>query len=471
MIHFGFSLLILVSLLSLTGCGSHCGTDGWDNLFRLGARQNQNCTSESASTSAVGLSVTVPNSTRTLWVDDNVTPRTLTFTHSGSSAYCSRDGGASFGSCDSTSSLVWLTSDYSQKHIIRAYGNNGYYEDYEFTPSSQYSGVSFISCDEEEDGTNNTFDLFESSRLGTGSKVICLTNGVTINNSVALNGDDMTFGGDNTTIVVRQGQTAGFVSTRNSGTSAQMSVFTATGRTGIKLVGVTIDFNTGGSGWAVMADSSSQDIQILHSTITNSGVAGSAYTVNIDGNSGSTTPIKIHDSSISVAEGKMGAFVDSGTLVVTDSVITSKYQGIRVSIGSTATVTNSTIFCDGSSDATDYPLFNFRGTLTVTNSTIKDGCGNGAIAIDDNTFTGGVTNIEGSTLKRTAQITGNTGTALKALNGSGGNQFNSSANQNLVCNESTATVGFTGMSTGTYAGSWSDTSQLNGNPATISDCP
>lgn len=353
-------------------------------------------------------------------MDDNTSARTLTFTHLGSSAYCSRDGGLNFGSCDSSSTLIWLASDYSKKHVIRVYGNNGYYEDYELTPSIQYPGVSFISCDEEEDGTNNTFDTFESARLGTGTKVICLSNGVTISNSVALNGDDMIIGGDNTTIVVRQGQTAGFVSTRNSGTSAQMSVLTATGRTGVKLIGVTIDFNTGGSGWAVKADSSSQDIQILHSTITNSGVAGSAYTVYLDGNSGNTTPIKIHDSTISVAEGKMGAFVSSGTLAVTDSVIASKYRGIQVSIGSTATVTDTTIYCDGSSDATDYPLYNFRGTLSITNSLIKDGCGNGAIAIDDNNFSGGVTNIEGSTLKRTAQVTGNTGTALKALNGGGG---------------------------------------------------
>lgn len=465
-------LFILILLVTpLFGCGSHCGTDAWDNFIRLGIRQNSVCHSEFTSGSTIGLSVSVPSSSRGLWVDDNVVPRTLTFSHGGASVKCSRNGGASFSDCDTSSTLAWLVGDYSVEHIIRAYSNEGLYEDYSFTPSTQYPGVSFLSCDVEEDGTNNTFDSFETAHLGAGSKVICLTDGVSITNSVGLSGDDMIIGGDDTTIVVRQGQTGSFVSTRNSGTSAQMSMFTASGRTGVKFIGLTLDYNTGGSGWAVKADSSSQDIQLLHSSVTNSGASGAAYVIYVLGSSGGTTPITIHDSTITAAEDKTAVLVSSGTVAITDSTIETKYQGVRVSIGATASVSDSTVYCNGSSGASDYPLYNFRGTLSVTDSVIKDGCGNGAVVVDDNNFSAAVVNLEGTTIKRTNQVTGNTSQALVALNGGSGNQFNSSGNQNLVCNEATATVAFTGMSTGTFSGSWSDTSQLNGNPATISDCP
>lgn len=458
--------MLVLCLLFTTGC-SVCGTSLLKKISRGFDSEPGKCEDSTSLSSEVSVSVTIPTSSRTIWVDDEVGQRTLSFTYSGDSVSCSRDAGTTYEDCDSGSTLIWNVSDYSTQHIIKVENSAGESDTYTFTPSTQYPGVSFVTCDSEETGTNNEFDSFETAHLGVANKVICISDGVTIENSVAINDGDLIVGADNITIIARHGHTAIFKTTRGSGTAAQQSIFTLSGRSGVKFVGLKFDSDTGGSSWSIQPSTSSQDIEIHDSEFVNNNATGAHYSVYVTGSSGSTTPIKVKRSKFTMDEAKTAVFLSSGKLDLSNSTIDTKYRGLHASIGTTGTITDTKITCT-STDTTDYPVYNFRGDITVTNSTLVDGCGNGAIVINDNNASATSATIEGVTFKRSTNVSGNTAAAIVALNGGSGNSFNSSANQNLICNEPSSTEDFTAVSSGTFAGTWVDGNQLNGG--VISDC-
>jgi len=462
---FSFILLTL-----LTGC-DQCGDSIFNRVARGFSKEASQCSTSSTPTPeesvTLEISVTKPVSSRTIWVDDEVSKRTISFTHNGDSLSCSRDGGTSFGSCDSASSLIWLTADYSSQHVIKVETTDGQSETYSFIPSTDYPGVSFVSCDSEEDGTNAEFDQFTSAHLGVANKVICISDAVTISNSAIILDTAMVFTANDITLIAREGQTATFYGNRATGTSDQQSIFTASGISGVRLVGLNIESSSGGSSWMLRANTSSEDIQVIDSVLTNSVSTGAHWFIYVTGSSGNTTPIQIIRSTLTADEAKTAVFVSSGTATISNSIINTKYRGVHVSIGSTANINNTTVTCT-STDASDYPVYIYRGTANINDSTINDGCGNGAVALDDNNFATSTATMEGTLIKRTTNASGNTSAALVAL-GSNTMNFNSTSNQNRICNESGSSEDFTAVSSGTFGGTWVDASQLNGG--VLADCP
>lgn len=129
-----------------------------------------------------GASVTFFETEREHWIDTDQVPRTVQFSHQGESVECSRDGGSSFGPCHTSSpedTFVWNVADYNSLHVIRVRHRDGEIEDFSFTPSHRFPGISFYNCDLNVTSMDTAFTAF-SSRAATDNSTICFENGMSI---------------------------------------------------------------------------------------------------------------------------------------------------------------------------------------------------------------------------------------------------------------------------------------------------
>lgn len=149
--------------------------------------------------------ITLPTLKRKIWVADEMAIRTISFTHDGDGAECSKDGGVTYIPCTSTSSFIWKAQNISVEHKIRFYRTDSQYAVYTFTPADLFPDISFVTCDSNLEG-NLSFETFKENLNRESNRTLCLANRTYITNTGAESA--MTLTRDNVTVIVRDGDTA-----------------------------------------------------------------------------------------------------------------------------------------------------------------------------------------------------------------------------------------------------------------------
>lgn len=472
-----FLILLPLFFIHLQGCSPQCRQNFVERasaIFKSG-----DCPAQSPSNELVidppvvtiSYSASFPTSSQNYWLSDQSSNRTVTLTHDADSIECSRDNGSTYGSCNTSTTLIWNVADYSVNHKVRFTKASAESVVYTFKPSDQFSNIEFLTCTETV-SSNENFSTF-ASRLSTGSKVICIDNGVQISRPAATADNQITFGANDITILAKTKSQAEFINNNNSaGTTDQRSFFDIIGRTNIKIYGIKFTSNDGGSSYAVQAQSASQNVVVNNCEFVNAVTTGTFYGVKVSG-SGATQAIQVKNSVFSLAGNGHYALSAATNSVVqfSSNVVSSLYRGIYSQFTSQVTSSSNTY---NITSANGIAFDIFQSSLTSSGDTINDSVGLGIVILNNGGSPGSTTTYvtDGTTYKRKNALTSNSSSpVIKINNGTGTYVVNSSTNNNLACNESTTAVSYGSYISGTASGTFSANSQLNGNPATFANCP
>jgi len=447
-------LLSVSAIMASVLAGASCG-----RLYIEETPLDPAATSSSTGTSAsrvtaFSLAVTLPIASRIYYVSDETAVRTVTFNYNDpgdATLECSSDGGGSFSSCTSGTTLVWTTANYNQSHVIRLTSPTIATETYTFTPSTLFPGLTFLTCDVEV-AANEDFNTFEATRVNA-SRTVCLSNGVTISNSGAQ--DRISFGANNITVIVREGQTGSIQTTRNTGTSTDDTAILLFTRTGIKLIGLTI--SAAGSGYAITSLSTTAGI--YHSTLT---ASGSGQTIYGDG-----TYTIVNSTIQQTGTGFESIRGSTGSFTISGSTITSAAGPAFYSWGGTQVFSNSTF----QSNTTTRTTVEFLDgtTATLNNNTLVDGGGGGHLYLSNSAAQTTTAEINGNTFKTGAAANPPGGTYSLKGGANGVRTLNSASNGNLFCHVDPART-FDGVKDANFSGGTFVTANQT-NAGVIGLCP
>jgi hypothetical protein len=415
---------------------------------------------------SLNFQVSYPDPKRSTFVSDEVSLRTVTFTHTGVSAQCSRDGGSTFGSCTTPTSLVWNAADMSNTHVIRVVDTNGNVYEESFRPDLRYPGLDIVTCSHEVTANTNFDESMIAATLSTVDGVLCFADGVTVGPGSTTS---LTVSQDGVRLIARYGDVATLDQT---GPDPLINI---NSRTNIRVVG--LDLQSSATSSNAIDIINSNDVRLENLNVNLNGT-GSAVNMNM---SGATTPIHIIGSYLETSMGETLHHNTSSVAVIVDSLISSISGNATVFVGhnSMATIQQS-ILHNSSTLATGHLARVFRtGTLNLNDSIILDGSGRGVVSqgqdgppidsptlnLDQNTF---VRLIDNDSVEQAAiRLEYNTATVNAQEN------LTSTLNGNFFCAEDAGTVNYTAMTSGTLGigSNWSDANQLNPNPTVIPNCP
>lgn len=269
----------------------------------------------------------------------DVARRTLTFTHTGTSAECSHDGGGNFTACDTLGSIVFTLQDVAEnRDLVIKVGNGVEKYSYHYRPAMQHPGVSFYACDETV-MANEGYSAFQA-RL-TQDKTVCLAASVRITPDSRASLQPTASG---TRILGLESAPAVFDATNGdyvffwtvtgvSRTPNQVLAHAAflthgsvawngqhAGKSILSDVTMTID----GYGYGVLSDGNSNDLTIEDSTIEGVGSGcgdSSLNAVRFTAFNGTATPTLTIRRSTLRTRFAPALSVTAGTLIAEDSVI------------------------------------------------------------------------------------------------------------------------------------------------------
>ncbi len=438
--------------------------------------------------------------------DSDTAPRTITFSHNGTSALCSHDGGATYGSCDSANTLVFTVADYTGSKVLKIKVSKTGYANaiYTITLPTDIAGLTFSTC-QSTVSANEDFTTFKA-RINAVGKVVCINSGVTVTNS----------GAETNIIIGTGGQNFNNVKIIGLGTGASRGGFSS-GATGAGSSGIIIDNDATGTVLSNLLFSKTADapsepaigiegagtmiVRGVSCTASNTNTAATwgtcLGTVNFGG-----TSLNVAYSDFTMSGTNSDGVVVQGTGVVMDHVTITKTgtgSGKALYVNDILTITNSTITstnCNGgsagalmlgvggslgtsgspatnlsitSSGTTCHAIYNGQGELFLNSSTVTStgmNAGNSAIHFDTITsattqtisnsiiitnrngislVTNGVIRhlqLDNVTFKHTAS--GGDGYAMVLGGGAPFYAVDSVSNGNAFCNMGTATPWFTG---------------------------
>ncbi len=413
-----------------------------------------------------------PSNRRSIWVDDNALPRTVSFTYDANSMIavdCSRDGtNYSAADCNSATSLVWNVGEEANTHGVRVIHADGTVETATFIPTVEHGTMSFVSCDYEFDSNGNYDTAVSSSAtgavafltaLGTGSTVSCFSDNVTIANGGAT--ENLTDRiASNVTLIARQGQSAKI--DQNDLNDILLAIGSGSSATNINLVGLTLESEGGGGYNTVGVFSMADNIVFDSCTIQSVFAAASAQAVHVNQGGSSGMPIKFINSIIkSISNAALYGFNPTTYIYVENSTIESDYYNLQIGSGVVElTVKDSKLINNGTS-ATDYLLRNFSGNPTIhfDNNLFLDHSGGGLDMVNGTTLI-----LDDNRFRRTNNATAGHNTSFIKI-ATGSLTINSSNDGNSFCHEDSVNAailsGFPIGGGGTYAGTYTAANQVN----------
>lgn len=412
------------------------------------------------------LDVILPQSKRSIWVDDNLPMRTVQIEHNGVSLECSRDGGSNYSACDSNSSFIWNTSDVAQTHFVRVTYEDGSTDERNFNPSTVYPGINFVTCTDNFNTSNTQGNLGSSLSmpLGTSNSVLCFGDGVTISDGNGVTGP-ISFASGNITLIARQGHSATIQNSQSGQHALQIP-----GRTNIRIVGLQIISHAATSYSAIKIDSGSLDIEFQDVYVSTAINNGSAVTINSAGGSGTNT-IRFLDSKIEPIAGGIGLEADGSSEVeIKKSMVKSNDINLSVQNSTILDVENSHIENLGTSISSHQLLKVYNGgTVTIEDSKLIDRSGSG-IYLNDNSSGSVSLTLDGNEIIRGASAGGGNSSFITSVLASGPINLNSSQ-ANIFCNEDSAVAEFTNMVSGSVSGgTWADANQTGNTTYPYSTC-
>jgi hypothetical protein len=303
--------------------------------------------------------------------------RTLTFTTDADSVDCSHDNGATFGPCDSPTSVVFALSDYASGATLQVRAKKLGVEDYvyRYDPQQLNPNLNFFACTAEVSASEG-MSVF-NQRLNADNLVICLDGNVNITTDTV---SSTAFNHNGIRILGVEGAPAHW------GHTAAKAVFQGTsslvgpagdGGPSLVIAHVTAnadgadDFDPAGSGGhMVLSD--------VNFTATNFGYVAYVYDVN---------PQAVIDFQDSTLDGSIASpntanqviFVDGNTdpnfsLKVTRSNLHAAGGAALAQYTGTTTIASSTLIRDGTAQNTTADLFGAldlaSGACSILNSQI-----------------------------------------------------------------------------------------------------
>lgn len=448
-----------------------------------------------------------------VYASTDAAARTITFTHNGTSALCSHDGGTTYGACDSSTTMVFTTTEYNAGATMKIKVSKSGYADYIYSLK--------LGTDLVADFNNTcTSTVSASTFTGAGSvqarltadganAVICVPASMTIANSGAEAVISFTANGQKV-IGLGSGATRPvFSTTRTGAIGANAGIFRNPSFTGAVLSNIRLNKSTSGNtAGAVVNVGGDLTVNTVDCDAgTQGSTAGGCFEnqdqmtitgATITGNFGGAVvfnwfgcTMNISNSTIAVTNPGAGsgtAVTADGTVNVSNTTISNddiyaawsvQSSGITTMTG--CTVTNPNAGCAPALYTGTTGYFNVSSsTLSAANS----GC---AAVVIDTAPTGTNSTISSSTVVtgkdafslipngvQTPQLTltnssirhAATGTDGTAFAFSGGNNFTMNGSGNTVCSVNTATPMFTSVRTGNYAIGTLDLSTI-----TLTTCP
>ncbi len=372
--------------------------------------------------------ITLPISKRKIWVADDTFIRTVSFTHDGSGVLCSKDAGVTYIPCSDLNSFIWKSKNFSVEHKIKFFRVGSKSAVYSFIPSLLFPDITFVNCDGNVKG-NIRFDTFKENLNRAPNRTLCLNNAAYIHNSGADSAMDLYE--NNVRLISRQGDTSVFNAESFS------SILNLVGASGFSMVGITLRFNYNNNDRYILKSSGAENVYLDSVSMTNMNTTSSDGGRLITATSGFVSaPLKIHNSEFDSGSGFGVEFLSSTSVAeITDSSIVGR-RGALSNAG-WMKVTDSTLGANGST-ASAKPILISGGRLDLTDSTVYDSAGRGAIHFATSS---GTVNMNGSMIRRgysnssfsSTVFYDGTGTS-HVVNGSG----------NVFCNEAVSPT-FTGV--------------------------
>lgn len=392
---------------------------------------------------------------RNIWVNDvsHVSPRTVTFTHSGVSSECSRDGGSSFSSCDTASSFIWNIGDENINHVIRVHHANGSSEEVTFKPLDWYPNLQFVSCTHTFSSSFLVNDSSFTSALGTANNVVCLDDATTINDNA---GSGLILNTSNITLISKIGHSAQIINA--TGRSLQINGSTSN----VKVVGIELRTN-GSSTNNVQVDGSTQDIHFQDVHFISTASTAGYWNINVNGAGTNSNPIQFRNCFIDSQNFEDGLRANNSVVKAEKIHIKSNRIGIDIISNADVEVLDSLIQTTGSS-ASDNKSIQVNGpsSLFLDQSVIIDNSGAGLVlAAGGMSGDNATADINRSVfIRRNANATSTA--AIVSPAAAGDRLLNSTHNQNLFCSEAVA-VSFSDMTDNNHNGSsnWSNANQVS----------
>ncbi len=448
------AFLGLATGIFLTSCSKKCGVKFYEKVI-----YKDECTAsatDASASSALAYTATVPTISTSYLGSHDTAARTVTFSHNATTIECSHDGGTSYADCDTSNSVIWTSTDYTNSNVIKVRFNKTGYESltYTVTPATIYSGLSFLSCDvyivaSDTDGSSLTALL--ANGTNGDRRTICLSAGVDLNSTassaVAVSNNYVDVVGTNSSspTIHYINNTADTNNTTNRYVNLTLKGDSTNGDYAIKISGdtnvtlhnVTAQLTGTSTAGAVYSGSiwpDNPEIRIEKSTISNSDYAG----IMISHSGFHLATLYISDSTVSTTDsgGSEAVHVNGGTagsVTITNSTITGSgsdfAKALRIGRALTATITGSTLTSSGYETIYGYNDSGSAATYTITNSTIygTGPHGDGVITIEADT----TVNLTSTTLKRGGTVTGNW-YQVRILN-SGANDVFTNSGGNTTC--------------------------------------
>ncbi len=326
-------------------------------------------------TGGLSISVSINATTGGTYADDDTFARTINFTHNGTSVLCSHDGGTTYATCNSSSTLIFTVADYTGSKVLKIKSTKGSATTiYTITLPTDIAGLTFKPCTTVVTGVANNFAAI--APIATGN-TICIGEGAVVTNSGA---QTITIGGgvSNFTILgYGSGSTRGKIVTGAVGQSTIDS-------SGTNLILSNLQFESDSTGGVDAIYITAGSATLTGSKITNTGAGGPGAFVTA---SATMSTVSNTEVVVSPASGEMAyGFVTSGAAQVsvsssscTDSHDTFNLGNCVFSFNPTAAtvinLTNLTV----SNSSPDPAVFVTAGTLSVTSSTITTTSADGEV--------------------------------------------------------------------------------------------
>lgn len=413
----------LLCLLVLVLASSSC------NIIQLFLDGKTNVPNEFFDGASAELHLNFPQQKRTHYVDDEQAIRTININYSGGSLTCSEDGGANFTPCNSP--YTWEITNYNTVHVIKLTSGKGEMIE-SFTPSTKFPGLTFLTC--TQNVTSNETAAAFISRAPGANGVVCINDGVTINNAGADGSIDL--GATDITIIAREGHNVNFTSSQG------IEVFNDGSRNNSNYIGFSISGTVNSQkGFSITgANVDVEDVSINLSGNTSQGMNISTNSINLKG--------------LNITTGDLGSsyslYINNSNVNIDDSTLEAGYQPIYFwkndENAYNVNLLNTTIRGLKTNPGTGISpgvisIYNNNGTNNVninfTDSTIESS-GGPAILYSGNAAPG-ITNINLTNTKiKRLNSSNNDGPAIYCEPNSVANTLTVDADS-LVCNESANT--------------------------------
>jgi hypothetical protein len=386
-------------------------------------------------------------SDRNLWIADNPLPRRVQINTNGTEVTCSRDGtNYSTTECPSGTHFEWTETEYTnlQTIYVRARNDEGEAVEEEFTPSTEYPGLVFTSCDVTfntsgnlDDGTYSTLN----SQLMTNNQVVCFGSGLNLPTNItvtegAINLGPIDLTGDGIIMIAGQGHNVTLVNGQLNQDLLYINM-----SMGSKVVGLNFESHASTGGWATIILNSSQDVSLENIRIMNSWNAGQGVRV---ANSGDTTAIQLINSEVVMSAGGTAVFgyQAAANLEIVNSHLFSNGRNIHLTQDASCVVEGSHIENTGMA-ATNHLFYGINGGNFVANNSIfVDGSG-GGFSLDG--ATSGTVTVEVNNnifIRRASGLLGDRALFYGGSSPGAVELLNSTSNGNAFCAEAPANHSF-----------------------------